>query len=303
MSSEDPTSSACRQAAFEWLRGQVDIGGDVLSRQALSRGFAFHGERVRLVGPQGIFKPAQIRYYPLSITTTSRGPYDDSFAPDGKLLLYRYRGTDPDFHENRRLRDAMQHQVPLIYFHSTFPGDYLAMWPVFIVGDQPKALTFTVAVDDMAQLQHEHDDADDEIRRGYITRVARQRIHQRTFRDRVLAAYREQCTVCHLRHANLLDAAHIIPDTDPEGAPVVSNGLSLCKLHHAAFDRSFFGIRPDYRIEVRGDILEEQDGPILLHGLQEIHHKTIRVPRRQRDRPDPGRLEQRYESFRSLAAP
>jgi Transglycosylase associated protein/HNH endonuclease len=40
----------------------------------------------------------------------------------------------------------------------------------------------------------------------------------------------------------------------------VPNGLSLCKLHHAAFDRHFLGLRPDYVIEVRRDILKEHDG-------------------------------------------
>jgi hypothetical protein len=35
----------------------------------------------------------------------------------------------------------------------------------------------------------------------------------------------------------LLDAAHILPDGHPKGEPVVPNGLALCKLHHAAFDR------------------------------------------------------------------
>ena len=97
----------------------------------------------------------------------------------------------------------------------------------------------------------------------------------------------------------MLDAAHIIPDTDPEGEPIVKNGLSLCKLHHAAYDRSFFGIRPDFSIEVRGDILEESDGPMLKHGLQEIHNSLIQLPSRKLDRPDPVRLERRYEEFRA----
>lgn len=41
---------------------------------------------------------------------------------------------------------------------------------------------------------------------------------------RVLAAYREQCAMCSLRHAELLDAAHIIADVDLEGEPIVPNG-------------------------------------------------------------------------------
>jgi predicted restriction endonuclease len=38
-------------------------------------------------------------------------------------------------------------------------------------------------------------------------------------------------------HAALLDAAHIILDTEPQGEPTVRNGLALCKIHHAAYDR------------------------------------------------------------------
>jgi putative restriction endonuclease len=96
-----------------------------------------------------------------------------------------------------------------------------------------------------------------------------------------------------------LDAAHIVADSDPEGEPIVSNGLSLCKLHHAAYDKSYFSVRPDYHIEVRRDIMEESDGPMLLHGLQRISEVKIQLPSRVRDRPDPQRLGVRYEAFRS----
>jgi putative restriction endonuclease len=94
-----------------------------------------------------------------------------------------------------------------------------------------------------------------------------------------------------------LDAAHITPDSDPEGEPVVSNGIALCKLHHAAFDRLFFAIRPDYVIEVREAILAERDGPMLVVGLQEIHGARLLLPHRPADRPDPVRLERRYGEF------
>ena len=103
--------------------------------------------------------------------------------------------------------------------------------------------------------------------------------------------------MCRLRHDELLDAAHIIPDTEPEGAPVVPNGLALCKLHHAAFDRQFLGVRPDYVIEVRQDILQESDGPMLQHGLKELHHTRLGVPRKPALRPDVKLLARRYEEF------
>jgi putative restriction endonuclease len=168
--SEDDQSAAIRKAAFDWLKHLTDFQGDVLPRILLEQGFQCGDQNVRVIGPQGIFKPAQLSYYPLSITTTTNGPYKDAFAPGGDLLLYRYRGTDPNFHENRRLRDAMRNRIPLIYFHGTVPGKYLAVWPVYVVGDNPGQLTFTVSVDDPVHLSYERDDTDDEVRRGYITR-------------------------------------------------------------------------------------------------------------------------------------
>lgn len=298
---EDPVSAQVRNAAFNWLKLQVARFGDTLSRTTLEQGFGFQGTRVRLVGPQGIFKPAPIRYFPISITTTTKGPYQDSFDPDGNYLQYSYRGTDPEFHENRRLRDAMVNRIPLIYFFSTVPGKYLAVFPVFVVGDDRGRLRFTVAADDLLHLDYERDDADESLRRKYVTRQVRQRLHQRSFRDRVLRAYRETCTVCRLGHTRLLDAAHIVPDADEGGEPSVSNGLSLCKIHHAAFDGEYFGIRSNYRIVVKPEILEEKDGPMLRHGLQEINDRKIIVPRQFSQRPDPERLKQRFTSFAESA--
>nr|WP_306428060.1 HNH endonuclease [Brevibacterium sp. 50QC2O2] len=58
------------------------------------------------------------------------------------------------------------------------------------------------------------------------------------------------CAVCSLAHPQLLDAAHIIDDSDEHGIASVVNGLALCKIHHAAYDKFFMGIRPDYVIEL-----------------------------------------------------
>ncbi len=142
---------------------------------------------------------------------------------------------------------------------------------------------------------------DSEPRRAYVTSTFRRRVHQVAFRDRVLRAYAEQCALCRLRHLELLDAAHITPDREEDSEPVVSNGVALCKLHHAAFDRFFFAIRPDFVIEVRGSVLRETDGPMLVVGLQQIHGQRIHLPRRSVDLPDQARLERRYEQFRLAA--
>ena len=285
-----------RLAAFDWLREQVEVHGDVLPRSLLETGFSFEGQRVPLVGPQGIFKP-RVCEYPLSITTIPGGGYADKIS--GMDLRYSYRGTDPRHPDNVGLRSAMNRHVPLVLFVRLQPGRYLAHYPVSVIGDDPAHLAFDVDVDArLSELTQAGIPAvRDSIERRYVTAAFRRRVHQRAFRERVIEAYREQCAICRLRHQELLDAAHIVADAEEEGDPVVSNGLALCKLHHAAFDSFFMTVRPDYTIEVRRSILEENDGPMLLVGLKQMHDQPIQLPRSGVDRPDRDRLEQRYQRF------
>lgn len=292
------TDLVIRLAAFRFLEEQVVIHGEVLPWSVLSAGFRHEGTRVPLVSQQGIFKP-QVCRLPLSIRTSVEGPYDDAFAPGG-LLQYRYRRTGPFHWENVGLREAMREQAPLVYLHGHLEGRYHAIWPVFVVGDSPATLTFTVAADELSARAVAPDEIayeDPAIRRAYVTATVRRRLHQQAFRERVLDAYRERCALCRLRHRELLDASHIVADREAEGEPVVSNGLALCKLHHAAFDRWILTVDPDYRVRVRRDVLEEEDGPMLKHGLQELEGSRIGVPRREVQRPSRELLAVRLERF------
>ena len=117
------------------------------------------------------------------------------------------------------------------------------------------------------------------------------------FRERVIAAYQSQCSLCRLRHIELLDAAHIIPDSEPEGEPLITNGIALCKLHHAAYDSFILSVSPDYVIHVRQDVLDEHDGPVLQHGLKELNGNRIILPREVRNWPNKSALETRFRQF------
>jgi putative restriction endonuclease len=304
----DDSDLRVRLAAFAFLDQQTRRGAELLARQLLAAGFSFEGQRVPLLGPQGIFKPRVCRL-PLSITTVparegQERPYDDAFGQDG-LLRYRYRGPNdrpqPDHPDNAGLREAQRLGTPLIYFHGIVAGRYLAEYPVYIVGDDRASLTFTVTVDEhrFAALGNlPNDSVETAIRQRYATRLVQQRLHQHEFRERVLDAYQRHCAICRLKRDQLLEAAHIIGDRDDRGAPTIPNGIALCSLHHAAFDAHLIAVRPDYRVEVREDVLHETDGPMLVHGLQGFNGQLIRLPRVERQRPDRERLEARYELFR-----
>lgn len=294
-----------RLMSFDWLGEQTKIHGDVLPRKLLQDGYFLNREQIHLLSPQGIFKP-RIMTLPLSITTAPHGPYSDTYSSDG-FVFYKYRGTDPNHPDNVGLRKLIEARRPLIYFHGIVPGQYLAVWPVYIVGEDPSSLSFKVAVDDVSSLNQYivgaafQDAVPPEIRRAYLTSQVRQRLHQRLFRERVLQAYRSRCSFCSLRHRELLDAAHIIPDSEPGGEPRITNGLALCKLHHSAFDSFMLCVSPDYVIFVREDILEESDGPLLLHGLQELNHSKLILPDHKEHWPAKGSLEQRWERFKKVS--
>jgi len=125
-------------------------------------------------------------------------------------------------------------------------------------------------------------------RRQYVTAVVRQRVHQRGFRRRVLRAYQQCCAICRLRHDELLEAAHILPDGHPLGEPVIPNGLALCKLHHAAFDRYLIGVTPDLEVTVRLDVLEDSAGQGPYLGARRPPQTQSRLPGRAL-RPLPSR--------------
>jgi putative restriction endonuclease len=263
--------------------------------------FAFEGVPIRLMVQPGIWKPARLSAA-LTIRTTftpegTAPPYADEVGPDG-TVRYKWRGRDPEQSDDRALRDAMRRQLPLAYFYPISKGVYHAIYPVYLVAEDTDRHEFIV---DVAERFEIVDDVGTPLERQYTRRLTLHRLHQALFRPKVLRAYESRCALCRLGHAPLLDAAHILRDRHERGDPVVPNGLAMCKIHHAAYDVNILGIRPDHVVEVRNDILEEIDGPMLRHGLQDMHGSAIFLPRARADRPDPSRLEERYAEFRAAA--
>jgi putative restriction endonuclease len=305
--------AALRLSAFSHLEQLDKAHGSLIPYAALLLGFQFRDERIPLISPRGIHIPAFLRRHglpeiPLSFNTAppKRGrprKYVDEWGPDG-LLRYAYFEDDPSHRDNSGLRDAMKSRVPLAYLEGVDGGGYRADFPVFVVGEDVVSKRFLVSTerDQRGALEGASPVyAEGSLTRDYSHRMVAQRQHQRTFRRRVLYAYGQACCICRLRHDELLDAAHIIPDSDPRGEPWVSNGLSLCKIHHAAFDAKIIGIRPsDLIVEVREDVLKEHDGPMLTYGLQALHRQASAVvPSADHLKPRQDFLEEVYERFKT----
>jgi putative restriction endonuclease len=296
----DAYDQQVRAAAFAYLEHLADSGKPLVRQEDLT-GFTVDGVALRLMATQqGIWKPRQLNAA-LSFRTVfapdpAQRPYDDEPGTDG-FLRYKWRGQDRDHPDNRALRSAMAHGLPLIWFHGVASGIYLPVFPVWLAAEEPSLHQFVVSLDEES-LRARRDLAveDPVLLRSYAERVVMARLHQPMFRQRVLIAYENKCALCRLRHTRLLDAAHVLPDSDG-GEPVVTNGIAMCKIHHAAYDADIFGISPQYRVGLRADVMTEIDGPTLKYTLQAIDGTEIEVPRQRKARPDRDLLEIRWSQF------
>ena len=112
------------------------------------------------------------------------------------------------------------------------------------------------------------------------------------FRRAIMKTYDWTCAVCELniralRGESVTDAAHIIPFSVSYNDDI-RNGMSLCKLHHWAFDTGLISLDDDYQVIV-SPLMSEQgptDGM-----LTQLRDKRIWTPEDDRHHPDKGAVE------------
>jgi putative restriction endonuclease len=290
---------ALREDLIDKVIAKANEGDGMLSRTELGS-FEYAGQRIRVIDIQGgIWNPGaswplgdQLRAT-LSINTTTSGKYADQEVSGG-LWRYDYQagGTAG---KNTKMRKAMELQLPLIWFRQQDSGRYVP-YKVFIINDFPGEGYCFIAPDlSLATAAR----SESLIERRYAERTMKQRLHQPAFRAQVISAYETKCAICRLGHGRLLDAAHITPDNDETSSTSVTNGLSLCKIHHTAYDINIVGIDANYTVHIRADILAEKDGPMLQHGIKEMDNSTLWIPPARTARPDPERLDARFREFAS----
>ncbi len=111
---------------------------------------------------------------------------------------------------------------------------------------------------------------------------SKKKIRDPGFRRTIMRIYDYTCAVCKLQILTLngesvTEAAHIIPFSE-SNSDDVRNGISLCKLHHWAFDRHLFSVDESYQVVV-SDLMTEQ-GPTEWK-LATLDGKDILLPNRE----------------------
>lgn len=93
-----------------------------------------------------------------------------------------------------------------------------------------------------------------------LTNEDRAIVRDAAFRKVVISVYDNRCAFCKLQIFNLdqriVDGAHIKPFSAFRDDRI-ENGLSLCKNHHWAFDRGWFGVNDDYTLLISDNLREE----------------------------------------------
>ncbi|KUG53617.1 hypothetical protein AVL62_02215 [Serinicoccus chungangensis] len=280
-----------REVALRWLEQRTDGGRQALSLEDLrdfEGGYDLASPAVELWQPPGFEALLSIR--------DERDVEGEQVQLDGLTL-----SPESSVHIES-LRVAEVRRFPLIWLQSIGGARYLAMFPLYVAARD--GADFLLSPDEtFGRLPEEPESALEVVMKRYVLAETKRRLHQPVFRAHVLRAYERRCAVCALRHVELLDAAHIVPDAHELGVPAIHNGMAMCKLHHAAYDANLLGVTPERRIEIPPRIMTEVDGPTLKYGLQGRHGQDLMIlPASQLEWPDPELLTQRYEQFRAASA-
>jgi putative restriction endonuclease len=293
-----------RLAAVEHCKRLASVWGEAVPFKEIKNGFLFENQRIQLVGPQGIFKPKELEEGPLTLTSTIGSPYQDEHLQDENVISYDYAPPSREY-ENAATRRHRCSFTPLIYFRqvSETPSEYVIVAPIYIADDDPGRRKFTLSAvpASLLPLPKQAEQASETpadrplLQKAYRERTVRERLHQSDFRRQVLQAYRTRCAVCELRMRTLLDGAHITPDSDSKGEPVIQNGLSLCTLHHRAFDQDILLITPDYSVHV-GKVSIDADDQAAAQNIRAFEGKQLWLPKQEELWPDPDRLKARLHA-------
>lgn len=118
-------------------------------------------------------------------------------------------------------------------------------------------------------------------------------IRKRAFRQAVVEAYDYKCAVCGLKlnspdmNTWEVQAAHIIPH-NKNGKDDIWNGISMCHIHHWAFDIGWFTFFDNYSIQLSSKIkeLNKDYGKVnSIEILRNIENKQLYLPKNKDNFP------------------
>lgn len=105
------------------------------------------------------------------------------------------------------------------------------------------------------------------------------------FSDEIKKLYNYKCAICMVERFNRkgnpeVEAAHIYPK-EKNGPDKVINGISLCRLHHWAFDNGLLSIDNDYNVIIPDEIKYDKN----YKDIYKFENKKILLPHKNQFKP------------------
>ena len=124
---------------------------------------------------------------------------------------------------------------------------------------------------------------------GHLTITHTRYKRDSKFKAMVYDAYENRCAMCGIQ-LELIEAAHIVPFSHEKGTDQISNGISLCALHHTAYDRSLIFFDKEFNIIINSSKMEYLEKVTLDSGFrkfQSLAFDKIKLPNNHALRPNP----------------
>lgn len=171
----------------------------------------------------------------------------------------------------------------------SFIPDYLGLYlenltSIHLISD----LELKNLVEQSDKLNNQDEDGEFNTSEGVLTITHAREKRDPNFRVKVYDAYNNKCAMCGIG-LELIEAAHIIPYSHELGSDEINNGISLCSLHHTAYDRSLIYFDESFDIlmnESKIEYLQKVGVDSGFRKFEKLAFDKIQTPRNHSLQPD-----------------
>lgn len=171
----------------------------------------------------------------------------------------------------------------------SFKPDYLGLYlenisNIHLLSEDE--LLALITTSDTLNVQNQNGEVD--FHEGHLTITHTRYKRDPRFKSIVYDAYDNRCAMCGIQ-LELIEAAHIVPHSHEKGTDDIGNGISLCALHHTAYDRSLIYFDNEFNILINDSKMKYLEKVGLDSGFrkfQSLAFDKIQLPTNHTLRPN-----------------
>ncbi len=209
----------------------------------------------------------------------------DRFNERQNVSLYSRFSNQKLAHTNKISAYKDNNGQSIISFRPDYLGLYLEnLESIHLLSD--KELVALVEKSD--NLNNENTDGEIKTSEGVLKITHARQKRDPNFRHKVYEAYQHKCAMCGMS-LELIEAAHIIPHSHEKGTDDIDNGISLCALHHTAYDRSLVYFDEKFNILINESKIEYLEKIGLDSGIrkfEKLAFDKVQIPKNHTLQPN-----------------